>query len=193
MYVWIHDKYSSISLKQRLWQRKIVFDMTNLVFTLCVTVVLWSRSCLHVQINRVRLPVTLFFVSLYGFFFLFGLFFWTLFFLLAFFLYSYCWPCWSCTWINIYFKRKSGVSGKGISKARSDLHTGQPYDQKKTISCQDMSLLWNSWIFFNVSWHHDKHTQYTTNCTNLIYTQHPPVTHCRKLNLPSVHRLNHQY
>ena len=25
------------------------------------------------------------------------------------FLYSYCWPCWSCTWINIYFKLKSGV------------------------------------------------------------------------------------
>ena len=40
-------------------------------------------------------------------------------------------------------------------------HTGQAYDQKKTISCQDMSLLWNSWIFFSVSWHNDKHTQYT--------------------------------
>ena len=42
------------------------------------------------------------------FFFLFGLFL-TLFFLLAFFLYSYCWPCWSCTWINMYFKRTSDV------------------------------------------------------------------------------------
>ena len=30
--------------------------------------------------------------------------------------------------------------GKGISKA-FDLHTGQAYDQIKTISCQDMSLL----------------------------------------------------
>ena len=30
--------------------------------------------------------------------------------------------------------------GKGISKAL-DLHTGQDYDQIKTISCQDMSLL----------------------------------------------------
>ena len=30
--------------------------------------------------------------------------------------------------------------GKGISKAL-DLHSGQAYDQKKTISCQDMSLL----------------------------------------------------
>ena len=36
--------------------------------------------------------------------------------------------------------------GKGISKAL-DLHTGQACDQKRTISCQDMSLLWNSWIF----------------------------------------------
>ena len=26
-----------------------------------------------------------------------------------FFLYSYCWPCLSCTWIKIYFKLKSGV------------------------------------------------------------------------------------
>ena len=39
--------------------------------------------------------------------------------------------------------------GKGISKVL-DLHTGQAYDQKKTISCQDMYLLWNSWMFFNV-------------------------------------------
>ena len=30
--------------------------------------------------------------------------------------------------------------GKGISKAL-DLHTGQAYDQIKTLSCQDMSLL----------------------------------------------------
>ena len=34
-------------------------------------------------------------------------------------------------------------------------------------------------------------TQYTT--TELIYTQHPLVTHWRKLNLPFLHRLNHQY
>ena len=30
--------------------------------------------------------------------------------------------------------------GKGISKTL-DLHTGQAYDQEKTISCQDMPLL----------------------------------------------------
>ena len=33
-----------------------------------VTVVQWSRSCLNVQINRVRLPATLFSVSFYRFF-----------------------------------------------------------------------------------------------------------------------------
>ena len=63
---------------------------------MCITVVQWSRSCLNVQINRVRLPSTLFSVSLYRFWPLFL----KLFFFLAFFLYSYCWPCWSWTWIN---------------------------------------------------------------------------------------------
>ena len=52
---------------------------------MCVTVVQCSSSCLNVQINRIRLPATLFSVSLYRFFFLFSLSFLTLFFLLAFF------------------------------------------------------------------------------------------------------------
>ena len=48
---------------------KYCFDMTELIFQImCVTVVQWSRSCLNVQINRVRLPATLFSVSLYLFF-----------------------------------------------------------------------------------------------------------------------------
>ena len=65
---------------------KNCFDMTKLIFQImCVTVVQWSRSFLHVQINRVRLPATLLSVSLYRFFIPFGLFFLTLFFLLAFF------------------------------------------------------------------------------------------------------------
>ena len=69
---------------------KNCFDVTKLIFHDHVTVVQWPRSCLHLQINRVRLPATLFSFSLYRFFFLFGLFL-TLFFLLAFFsLYSYC-------------------------------------------------------------------------------------------------------
>ena len=43
-------------------------------------------------------------------------------------------------WSNIYFKSPDFYFGKGILKAL-DLHTGQAYDQEKTISCQDMSLL----------------------------------------------------
>ena len=121
---------------------KNCFDMTKLIFQImCVTVVQWSRSCLHLQINRVRLPATLFSVSLYRFFFLFGLFL-TLFFVLAFFslflLLTLLVHALGSTYIlsispEFYF-------GKGISKAL-DLHTGQAYDQIKTISCQDMSLL----------------------------------------------------
>ena len=76
--------------------------------------------------------------------------------------------------------------GKGISKAL-DLHTGQAYDQIKTINCQDMSLLWNSWIFSMLV--DIKTNTHSTPQTVLIYTHHPPVTHWRKLNLPFVHRL----
>ena len=36
---------------------------------MCVAEVQWSRSFLHVQINRVRLPATLLSVSFYRFFF----------------------------------------------------------------------------------------------------------------------------
>ena len=54
---------------------KNCFDMTKLIFQImCVTVVQWPRSCLHLQINRVRLPATLFSVFATVFFFLFGLF-----------------------------------------------------------------------------------------------------------------------
>ena len=67
---------------------KNCFDMTKLIYQImCVTVLQWSRGCLHVQINRVQLLTTLFSVSLYRFFFVFSI--WSLFltpfFLLAFF------------------------------------------------------------------------------------------------------------
>ena len=154
---------------------KNCFDMTKLIIQImCVTVVQWSRSFLHVQINRVRLQATLhafcflvpfFFPCLVYFFntiFSFGLF---------FFILTADPAGHSLRSIHILSLCPEFYFGKGISKVL-DLHTGQAYDQMKTISCQDMSLLWNSWIFFNVSWHHDKHTQYTTNCTNL----HPTPT-----------------
>ena len=58
---------------------------------------------------------------------------------------------------------------KGISKAL-DLHTGQAYYQKKTISCQDMSLVWNSWIFSMLVDIMTNNTRHTTSCTNLYPT-----------------------
>ena len=155
MHIWIHDK--SVQFHQRQtgsMAEKNCFDVTKLFFqVMCVTVVQWSRSCLHLQINRVRVPATLFSVSLYLFFF-FSV--WSLFnsifpFGLFFFIFTAD-PAGHAFWINIYFKRKSGVfREKGFQKPALDLHTGQPYDKKKTISCQDISLPWNSWIFFNFS------------------------------------------
>ena len=147
---------------------KNCFNMTKLIFQImCVTVVQWSRSCLHVQINRVRLPATLFSVSLYRFFFFCLVsFFNTIFpFGLFFFILTADPAGHALGSIYILSLSPEFYFGKGISKAL-DLHTGQAYDQIKTISCQDMSLLWNSWIFFNVSWHHDK--QHTVH-----HNQHP--------------------
>ena len=89
---------------------KNCFDMTKLtIHIVCVTVVQWSRSFLHVQSNRVRLPATLLSVSMYCFFFPVWSFFFNTIFHFGLFFNSYCEPCWSCTWINIYFKLKSGV------------------------------------------------------------------------------------
>ena len=135
---------------------KNCLDVTKLSDQImCVIVVQWSGSYLLLQINRVRLPATLFSVSLYFFFclvsflntiFPFGLFFFIL----------TAEPAGHALG-SIYILSSSPefYFGKGISKAL-DLHTGQAYDQKKTTSSQDMSLVWNSWIFFNVSWHRDK-------------------------------------
>ena len=100
---------------------------------------------MHLQINRVRLPATLFSVSLYRFFFfLFGLFFNTIFpFGLFFFILTADPAGHALGSIYILSLSPEFYFGKGISKAL-DLHTGQAYDQKKNISSQDMSLLLNS-------------------------------------------------
>ena len=138
----------------------------------------WSGrgwSSLHVQIYRVRLPATLILFSLYRFF-LFCVCFLTLFFL------SVCFPLFLLLTGSIpefYF-------GKGISRALG-------LRPEKTISCQGMSLLWNTWIFFDVSWHQDKQHTVHHKLLVVVYTQQPPVTHWRKLNLPVEHRLNRQW
>ena len=124
-------------------EEKKFFDLAKLIFQImCVTVVQWSRSCLNVQINRVRLPATLFSVSLYRFFFFCLVsFFNTIFpFGLFFFILTADPAGHALGSIYILSLSPEFYFGKGISKAL-DLHTGQAYDQIKTISCQDMSLL----------------------------------------------------
>ena len=94
------------------------------------------------QINRVRLPATLLSVSFYRFFFpVWSIFFNTIFpFGLFFFILTADPAGHALGSIYILSLSPEFYFGKGISKAL-DLHTGQAYDQIKTISCQDMSLL----------------------------------------------------
>ena len=134
-----------------------------------------ARCFLHVQINRVRLSATLLSVSLYRFLIPFGLYFKHYFSFWPFFIILTADPAGHAPG-SIYILSLSPefYFEKGIQKAL-DLHTGQAYDQIKTMSCQDMSLRWNSWIFFNVSWHHDKHTHSTPPQTVLIYTHQWPT------------------
>ena len=151
MYIWIHDKYSSTSFKQRLWQRKIVLIWQNYFF---LNHVCHCGAVVKELLARADKPgstpgntVFCFFVPFFfNTIFPFGLF---------FFILTADPAGHALGSIYILSLSPEFYFGKGISKAL-DLHTGQAYDQKKTISCQDMSLLWNSWIFFNVSWHHDK-------------------------------------
>ena len=144
MYIWILDKYGSTSFKQRLWQRKMFFSA------------LWCSgqgvACTGVW-SGLDFLRRWFLLALYCSFFLFSF----CFLILVFFL--SCFPLFLLLTLlimhldheNIYFKFKSGefYFGKGISRAL-DLHTGHAYGQKKkNISCQYMSLLWNSCI---LSW-----------------------------------------
>ena len=121
---------------------KNCFDMTKLISqSMWVTVVQWSWSFLHVQTNRVRLLATLLSVSLYRFFSCLVYFFDTIFpFGLCFFILTADPAGHTFGSICILSLSPEFYYGKGISKAL-DLHTGQAYDQIKTISCQDMSLL----------------------------------------------------
>ena len=135
-----------------------------------VTLVQWSRSCLYVQINRVRLPATLFCVSLSYRFFLFlflPLSFNTI---LPFGLFSFILTADPADHAlgSIYILSSSPESyfGKGTSKAL-DLHTGQgAYDQKTTISCQDMPSSETAEVFSVLVDIMAHNTQYTRNCTN---------------------------
>ena len=131
------------------------FNITKLIVQfICVTEVQWSRSSLHVLIYRVRPPSDAVFCFFVPFFFVWSLFFNTISFWPVF-LYSYSWPCWSCTWINIYFKLLRVLFLKRDFKSSWSAYWPS-LRPEKNICCQDMFLLWDSWIFFNVRWHHDK-------------------------------------
>ena len=122
---------------------KNCFDMTKLIFKSgvhCGAVV--KEFLARADERRVRLPATLLSVSLYRFFpclvysflnniFPFGLF---------FFILTTEPAGHALRSIYILSLSPEFYFGKGISKAL-DLHTGQAYDQIKTIRCQDMSLL----------------------------------------------------
>ena len=124
--------------------------------------------------NRVRLPAKLFPVSLYRSFFLFGLFFFNIIFPFGLFFFILTADPAGHTLGSIYILSLSPefYFGKGISKAL-DLHTGQAYDQIKTISPVKTCPSSETAEFFSMLVDiMTNNTQYTTNCTNL----HPTPT-----------------
>ena len=160
MHIWIHDK--SVQFHQRQTSsmaEKNCFDVTKLFFqVMCVTVVQWSRSCLHLQINRVRLPATLFSVSLYRFFFFVFFFFssvWSLFnsifpFGLFFFIFTAD-PAGHALGSIYILSVSREFFGKRDFKSPLLICILANLTTRKKPSCQDMSLPWNSWFFFNFS------------------------------------------
>ena len=97
---------------------------------MCVTVVQWSRSCLHLQINRVQLPATLLSVCLYRFLLFFFCLVLVFPFRLFFFILTTDPAGHSLGSIYILNLSPEYYFGKGISRVL-DLHTGQAYGQKK--------------------------------------------------------------
>ena len=106
---------------------------------------------MHVQMDQVRLPATLFSVSLYRFFFLFGLFFNTIF---PFGLFSFILTAdhagHALGSIYILSLSLEFYFGYGISKAL-DLYSGQAYDQKKNHKLSRHVPPLKQLNFFNVS------------------------------------------
>ena len=138
---------------------------------MCVTVVQRSRSCLHLQINRVRLPATLFSVCLYRFYFFFCL---VLVFPFRLFFFILTTDPAGHALGSIYILSLSPeyYFGKGISRVL-DLHTGQAYGQKKPQAVSLCPLSSQTAEFFSMLVDiMTNNTQYTTNCTNL----HPTPT-----------------
>ena len=122
---------------------KDCFDMTKLISKImCVTVLQWSRSCLHVQINRVRLStgeavfcffVPFFFSSEHYFSF------WPFFVVLTADLAGHALGSIYILSFSLEF-----YFGKGISKALDLRILAKLTTRKNPVSCQDMSLPRNS-------------------------------------------------
>ena len=109
-------------------------------------------------------------------FFFFSLCFLTLFFFRPVFLYSYFWPSWwSCTWINMYFKPKSGVLlwKRDFKTSLIYNHTGQALDQKKPEAVKTCPSSETVDFFFSVLGDiMTNNTRYATNCIS----SHPTPT-----------------
>ena len=164
--------------------------MTKLFFQSRVSVWCSGQGVACTLVSRVRLLrhcflylCTFSFFSVWSFFnttFPFGL----------FFLYSYCSPYQSSTRINI----RSFILEKGFQKLEKLLICilAKLTTRKKHKLSRHVPPLKQLNFFFSMLVDiMTNNTQYTS--TELIYTQHPLVTHWRKLNLPFVHCLNHQY
>ena len=128
---------------------------------MCVTVVQRSRSCLHLRINRVRLPPTLFSVWLYRFYFFFCL---VLVFPFRLFFFILTTDPAGHALGSIYILSLSPeyYFGKGISRVL-DLHTGQAYGQKKPQAVNLCPLSSQTAAFFSMLVDiMTNNTQYTT-------------------------------
>ena len=145
--------------------------MTKLFFLIvCVSMVQWSRSCLH-TCKPGSTPATLFSVSLYVFFFSVWPFFNTtfpfspFFFILTAHLATH--PLGSIS--GVLFWKRDFKSWKSSWSAYMYWPSLWPEKKKHKLS-RHVPPLKQLNFFFNVSWHHDKQHTVHHNCTNLYPT-----------------------
>ena len=147
------DSNSVYGREKLFWYDKISFQI------MCVTMMQWLRGCLHLQVNRVRLPVTLFSVSLYRFFFPRLVSFFNIIFPFGLFFFILTADPAGHTLGSIYiFKLKSGVLfwKRDFKSSWSAYWPSLRPDKNYNLSRHVPPL--KQLNFFNVSWHQDKHT-----------------------------------
>ena len=151
MYIWIHDKYSSTSFKQRLWQRKIVLIWQNFFF---LNHVCHCGAVVKELLARADKPGSTPGDAVFGFFIP------SFFFLLGRFFLNTIFP------FGLFFFI---LTADPAGQALGSIYILSPWSAYwpslrpdwKTISCQDMSLL-STLVDIMTN-----NTQYTTNCTSL--------------------------